>query len=118
MDDQNKKNESLGKMPGGVTREQIEKWKKQYGEVHVVEVKVEKGENVVGYLKPVKERNIYASVFSFMQAGKLLEAGEVILANCYLGGDELIKTDEQVAASAAMAAYNVFKLPEATVKKL
>lgn len=118
METGTKNNEPTGKMPGGVTRDQIEKWKKQYGEVHVIEVKQDKGDPVVAYLKPVKERNIYASVFSFMQSGKMLEAGEVILANCFLGGDELIKTDEQIAVSAAMAAYNVFKLPEVTVKKL
>jgi len=47
-----------------------------------------------------------------------LKAGELILNSCWISGDELIRTDEQMLISAAMSAYKLFELKKTNLKKL
>jgi hypothetical protein len=47
-----------------------------------------------------------------------LRAGEVILMNCWVGGDEEIKTDEALKIAACVKAMGLFEVQEAELKKL
>jgi hypothetical protein len=110
--------EAAKTLPGGVTADQIKEWKKQYGDIHVVSTDIKEGNRVTCYLKPVTERHQYAAIYSYIGANKLVEAGELILKNCWLGGDEIIKTNDKVNVSVAMAAYQAMDLPTSHVKKI
>jgi hypothetical protein len=101
----------------GPDKAQIDAWKKQHGQLLQITVK-NGSKSHMAYLRKVKDRNIYAAVLSFSNAGKILEAGEMILNNCKLYADVEIETNEQVAAAAAMAAYHAFEMPEVDVKKI
>lgn len=47
-----------------------------------------------------------------------IRAGEIILLNCWVSGDEEIKKDESLLIAAAMKAYELIDLKEATLKKI
>lgn len=110
--------EAAKKLPGGVTAEQLKAWKEEHGSVLQVSAELGSGNSVTCYLKPVKERHQFAAAYSFIGANKLLEAGELILKNCWLGGDEVIKTDDKTNAAVAMAAYQAMELPTTHTKKI
>lgn len=104
-----------------VTPEQIENWKQQYGEVSALEVRVSAEDTAVAYLKPA-DRNVVAFALSKTMQNKLLEAGEFILINTFIGGDERLRLKGQaegpVQIAAAIAAAQSVELLDAQVKKL
>jgi hypothetical protein len=108
------------KMPhennGGITHEQLEGWKKEYKEVHVLEVKRTDGTKVTAYLKP-PGREVVALAMSKYSQDKILESGETVLNNCFLGGDTSFKTDYKVAMSAAIQASSIVEFYEGSIKK-
>lgn len=104
-------------LPGGVSQEQLAKWKKEHGTLYKIAVERSKGNHAVCYLKPA-DRNITALAMSKMGAQKILEAGEVLLTNCWLGGDEDIKTNDRLFVGAATKAYEAFDFAESSVEKL
>lgn len=70
-----------------VTKEQIAEWKKTYGEIY--EIPFEDGK--VCYLaKPNRKQT---SLILAKGANNPLGGVDVLLANCWLAGDEVIKTD-------------------------
>lgn len=81
-----------------------------------IEVQGEKGTFKCLLCKP--NRNTLAEVFSTRAAGKVLEAGEIILENCWVDGSEIILEDEDMKAAASLAAIDAIKLPTATLKKI
>ena len=81
-------------LAGQATPEQIEAWKQKHGDVFAVTVG-----NSVCYLKrPTRKAISYASV-----AGKNdpLKFNEVLLNDCWLGGDDRIKSDDTMFISAS-----------------
>jgi hypothetical protein len=72
-----------------VTKEQISEWKEKYGKVYCITV-----DDKSCYLrKPNRKTLGYAMV-----AGKenYIKFNEVLLKDCWLGGDEIIKTDDEL----------------------
>lgn len=96
---------------GIISKDQIEAWKKEHKKVHTLKVTVSDGDVAVGYLKS-PTRNIKATALSMYSQNKILESGEFLRDNCWLGGDERLKTDGDIADSAAMAASGIFKMLE------
>lgn len=93
------------------TAEQIEQWKKQYREVYQVTV-----DGKVCYLrKPNRKELSYASV-----AGKSdpMKFNEVILNQCWLAGDEEIKTDDSLFLGVSAQIAQLVEVKEAELKKL
>jgi len=82
---------------------------KEFKKVHTIKVNVDKDDVAVGYLKP-PTRNIKAAALSMYSQNKILESGEFLRDNCWLGGDERLKTDGDIADTAAMAASGIFKM--------
>ncbi|MBB4807460.1 hypothetical protein HNP38_002766 [Chryseobacterium defluvii] len=99
---------------GNITAEQIAEWKKKSptGKIHRLAVKDKDGNSIVGYLKP-PGREIKATALSMFSQHKLLECGEFIRDNCWLGGDERLKIKGDIADSAAIKASGIVEFLEA-----
>lgn len=104
------------KLDGGVTQAEIDKWKKSHGTVNQIDILYD-GHTYTCYLKK-PDRNTVSFAMSKESADRILESGEIILENCWLGGDESIKENDDIWMAAAMRARTTFDLPEASVKKL
>ncbi|MCD7973978.1 MAG: hypothetical protein LUG18_15180 [Candidatus Azobacteroides sp.] len=93
------------------TKEQIEQWKATYGTVYRISV-----EGREAYLKPPGRKTIgYASV-----AGKNnpIKFNEIILNDCWLGGDEEIKTNDILFLSVSAQLAELIQIKEAELVKL
>lgn len=96
---------------GQATPEQIEAWKREHGDVYTVVV-----DGSIGYLKkPSRKALGYAS---FASKNNPLNFNEVILNDCWLGGDESIKTDDAKFLGASAVLTQLIEVKEAEIKKL
>lgn len=105
---------SIETKEGNITPEQIAEWKKKLkvDKLHKLTVKDKDGNPLVGYLKP-PGREIKATALSMYSQNKILECGEFIRDNCWLGGDERLKMDGDIADTAAIQASGIIKFLEA-----
>lgn len=96
----------------------LEQLKAEHGDVKtLILTDDETGATVAtAYLKRAG-RPIVARALSLISQSKILEAGEYILENCFVGGDESVLTDEYVKMSAAMKAVELVKLLDGELKK-
>lgn len=95
---------------GEVTPDQIEQWKKKHGEVFQIEV----GESVC-YLKKPDRLTIKASLSA---GADKIRSNEIMLANCWLGGDENIKTDDSMFFGVSGVLDELIDIKAAELKKL
>lgn len=94
-----------------VTKEQIQEWKKKHGKVFKISC-----DGKSCYLKPPSRKTLgYAGV-----AGKddPLKFNEVILRDCWLGGDEEIRTDDVLFLSVSSQLANIIETKEAELEEL
>ncbi|GEN71578.1 hypothetical protein CLA01_16500 [Chryseobacterium lathyri] len=105
---------SIETKEGNITQEQITEWKKKFktDKLHKLTVKDKDGNPIVGYLKP-PGREIKATALSMYSQNKILECGEFIRDNCWLGGDERLKMSGDIADTAAIQASGIIKFLEA-----
>jgi len=102
---------------GVITKEQIAEWKKQHNKVHKLSVIVKKDadgnikDEAVGYLKN-PSRNHKATAMSMYAQNKILECGEFLRNNCWLGGDERLKDKGEIADTAAIQANGIIEFLE------
>ncbi len=108
-------NESLKE--GVVPKTQIEAWKKKYGKVTQISVKVSEDDTAIGYLRK-PNRDHKAIALSLFNQNKVLETGEFLLQNCWLGGDERLKDAEDIAESAAIQANTIVNFLEGSSKEI
>lgn len=93
---------------GNITSEQIAEWKKKHKKVYTLSIRVAENDTAVGYLrKPSRDHKAVA--LSYYAQNKIMEAGEFLRDNCWLGGDERLKTNEDIADSAAIQASGIVK---------
>lgn len=111
-----------------VSQAQIDEWEKIYGDVIVVEVAeveseldpykvdadLDEQKLVVGYLKPADDKVMN---FALQKLPMFLEAGKVIVKNCWLGGDERLITEPDFLNGAAMQAAQLIKIRQGRLKK-
>lgn len=95
----------------GITAEQIEAWKKRHGEVFAVEV-----EGKIAYLKRPDRKGLSAAAV----VGKTdpMKYNEVLLNNCWLSGDEEIKTNDALFLGVSKVLADLVEVKEASLKKL
>jgi hypothetical protein len=94
-----------------VTKEQIQEWKQQYKDIFVLNVEGKKA-----YLRtPDRHTLSYASTLATKDP---LKFNEVVLTNCWLGGDEEIKTDDALFLAASSKLPELIQIKEATLEKL
>lgn len=96
---------------GEVSEEQIASWKNQYGDIWAVEA----GDGIC-YLK-APTRVVIGAASKFAQTDPL-KFNETILNNCWLGGDESIKTDTGKFLAASSVLREMLEVPHASIKKL
>ena len=94
-----------------ITEEQIEAWKKKYRDVFSVEI-----DGKTAYLKKPDRRTLSAAAV----IGKTdpMKYNEVLLNNCWLGGDEEIKTDDELFLGVSAKLGDLIEIKEAELKKL
>lgn len=97
-------------LKGKATAEKIAEWKKQYGEVYAVSV----DESVCYLHKP--NRNILSAVSTL--ANDPIRSAEFLLNNCWLGGDEDIKTNDDLFLGVASQLGEIVKVKTAQLVKL
>ncbi|MFC2466567.1 hypothetical protein [Capnocytophaga granulosa] len=94
-----------------ITKEQIQEWKKQYKDIFVISVEDKKV-----YLRtPDRKTLSYASTLATKDP---LKFNEVILDNCWLGGDEEIKTNDELFLAVSSKLPDLIQIKEATLEKL
>ncbi|QKG57006.1 hypothetical protein GKZ68_10430 [Hymenobacter sp. BRD128] len=103
-----------------VDQAQLDAWKAQYGDIFQISVALNDSDTATAYLKPA-DRNVMAVALMRVAKDQMLEPGEFILTNCFIGGDERLKLTTGLAQtpaqiSAALAAVALVKTLEATVK--
>lgn len=93
------------------SQEQIQQWKGKYGEIFRITV-----EDKECYLKKPNRKTIgYATVAA---KDNPLKFGEVILRDCFIGGDEEFKTDDTLFLSANGKLAELIEIKEAELEKL
>ena len=105
---------------GEYTPERIAQLKEQYGELFTIEVKVSDDDTAVAYLKPA-DHNVMAYALQRVAKDQMLEPGEFILKNCFVGGDDRLRlttgqAENKLQISAALAAVGLVQTLETIVK--
>lgn len=94
-----------------VTKEQIKQWKNQYGDVFQMKV----GEKICYLKKPSRKALSYAAVAG---ATDPLKYNEVLLEDCWIAGDEEIKTDNGLFLSISARLPELVEMVETELVKL
>ena len=94
-------------LKGGVTQEEVTAWLKEHKKLHTITVTDAQGKEHTAYLKPLN-RNLAAVVCSNYSKNQTLQAGEFILENCFLGGNQTILDNEDLKLSASVEANKLF----------
>lgn len=107
---------SKEKLIGEASKEQIEEWKKKHGEMYRLSI-VDSEENAhVCYLKKPSRKSIgYASVGS---KSNPIKFNEILLKECFVGGDEEIMKDDDLFLSAGGQLAELIQIREAELVKL
>lgn len=101
----------MPKYIGQVTQEQIDQWKKAHGTVKGLVV-----DGHIAYLKKPDRKTLgYASTVGSKDPIKF---NEIILANCWLGGSEAIKTDDSLFLSAGQVLADLIQVRDAELVNL
>ena len=86
-----------------VSQEQIDAWKKQHGEIYAIKV-----DGKTAYLKkPDRKTLSFASVAGQKDPMKF---NEIILENCFIGGDEEIKKDTDNGSCNSCSGWNDLRI--------
>jgi len=94
-----------------ITQEQIDAWKKQHGDIYAIKV-----DGKTAYLKkPDRKTLSFASVAGQKDPMKF---NEIILENCFIGGDEEIKKDDSLFLAASAKIVELIEVKEAELVKL
>ena len=94
-----------------ISPEQIEAWKKKHGDVFCVTV----GDKVA-YLKRPDRKTLGAA--AVVGKNDPMKYNEILLNNCWLAGDEDIKTDDALFLGVSAKLGELVEIKEAELKKL
>jgi len=97
-------------------QKQIDEWKKKHGEVHAVEVKDNEGNTKRAYFRKA-DRPTLSAAMKFGSSDPM-KFNDTLFTNCWLAGDDVIKTDDDMYLAASTAFAGTVKIREAELKKL
>ena len=100
----------MSELKGMATDEQISEWKNKHGDVFKVEV----GDSVCFLKKPDRKTMSYVATLG----NNPIRANEAMLQNCWLGGDETIKTDDEKFFGVSAKLSEIIQVKEAEITKL
>lgn len=99
---------------------QINEWKNKYGSVYAITIpgNTDDGEkdSFTGYFRKPNLKIISAS--SRFANDNPVKSGEILFENCWLGGDQEIKDNDELKLTAITKINELFKVREADIKKL
>lgn len=98
-------------LTGTATEEQIAHWKALHKDIYEIEV-----DGSTCYLKK-PDRATMKAVAS-VGTSDPIRANEILLENCWLGGDETIKTDDEKFFGVSSKLVKLIEIKEAELKKL
>lgn len=99
------------KLIGEVTPEQIQEWKKKHGTVKAIVV----GGHIAYVKKPDRKTLGYATVGS---KNDPIKFNEIILQNCFIGGSEAVKTNDDLFLGASSVLTELIEVKEAELVNL
>ena len=103
-------------LAGAELKELLAKWKKEHGEVIEITVTDKENKKATCFLKS-PNRNVAAMAMTLISQNKLVETGEHVVNNCWLGGNERCRKEEKVAVATALQAAGLIEFYDAEVKK-
>jgi len=99
------------KLPGGVKQSDLDSWKKKHGHVHQFTAE----DNGKTYWFCLSEPNDDVMSLAYSKAKESSwEAGLVLFQNCWLAGDEAVRTRQRIRSGAVhqTAAYFIGDTPD------
>lgn len=96
------------------TKEQIEQWKKDFGGVY----RLEYDDKRCWIRDPLNDINVMKRGMSAMQKGSISLFTETIINNCFLAGDEEIKSEEKYINGLEDDISEITEIPDAEVTKV
>lgn len=107
----------MDKLKAGVTETQFNEWKARYGFVYEFAIPInDTGDKVYGYFRK-PDLSIIAAATKFAESDPI-KSGEVMFDNCFLGGDPIIKSNDECKLSAIQSLSNLFQIRAAEIKNL
>lgn len=100
-------------MIGELTPQEEQALKAKHERIRKIKVKRKDGGTSVVYCK-YPDRNVVALAMSKRGQHKILEAGEAILDNCMVAGDEECKQTDSLRIASAMECYELLDFLEAS----
>lgn len=94
-----------------ISQDQINLWKSKYKDIYKITV-----EDKVAYLKK-PDRKILAAATA-ASTNNPMKFNEVILLNCWLGGDEEIKTEDSYFLGVSAKISELIEVKQAELEKL
>jgi hypothetical protein len=104
-------------LAGGVTRGQIEAWKRQHGDIYAIDVESDDAGNKLRCYVRKPDLNIISASSKFASSDPV-RSGMVVFENCWLAGDPEIKANDELKISVVIKLNELFKIREAEIKKL
>lgn len=99
------------KLIGKVTDEQIQIWKNKHGKIYAIEV-----DGSVCYLKRPDRKTLSAA--AAIGQSDPIKFAEIMLENCWLGGDSEIKTDDVKFLGVSSKLDSLVQVASARLKEL
>lgn len=101
-----------------ITEAQIEQWKLRWKHVFQIDIPIDEAsdERITCYVKKPSLDTLSASM-RFAESDPL-KSGLILFENCWLGGDERIKEDDDLKLSVISQLSKMVKVREAEIKKL
>lgn len=103
-------------LPGGVTEAQVQAWKREFGRVRAYSVQKSDSQKATCYLRTPDRKVMGAALQA--QKSDPIKAKEIILLNCWLGGDNEIKTNDELFISIATQLDDLIEIKEVEIKEL
>jgi hypothetical protein len=103
-----------------VTKEMIAKWKKEHGNENIRKISLKDNNRKVSHVCYFKKpsRNVVGLAINFSQSNNSQKFIETLLENCWLGGDEEVKTNDDLFWSLLSPLNSLVELREAEVLKV
>ena len=99
-----------------MTELQISEWKKKYTDIYEIIIVNDEGVEFKTYFRKPDLKILSASA-KFAESDPI-KSGLVLFDNCWLGGDEAVKNSDELKMSCLQELGKLFKIYQATVKKL
>ena len=104
------------KLIGKLSEAEIKALKEKHGDIFAIKVDDAEGNTHYGYLRTPKRRDLSAA--SVAGSKDPLKFNETIMRQCWIGGDEEIRTDDYLFLAASGVIADIIEVGEAQLEKL